>query len=121
MAKIKARGTLVLPFRRINDLLKTVDTGKNKFHQARDTVIGELKDSSSGITGESIDFSVTGNRIHVTCEVKGDDYKDARKQSFDTVYAVISQLMTLSLKAMDIENEDSLISVKDIEIISVDE
>jgi hypothetical protein len=121
MAKIKARGTLVLPFRRINDLLRTVDTGKNRFHQAREAIVGELRNSGSGITEDSIDFSVTGNRIHVTCEVTVDDYKDARKQSFDTVYAVISQLMTLSLKAMDIENEDSLISVKDIEIIGVDE
>ncbi len=121
MVKIKARGTLVLPFRRINDLLKTVDTGKNQFHQARDAIVEEMGNTGSSITEDSIDFSVTGNRIHVTCEVKGDDYKDARKQSFDTVYAVISQLMTLSLKAMDIENEDSLISVKDIEIIGVDE
>lgn len=121
MAKIRARGTLVLPFRRINDLLKTVDTGKNRFHQARDAILEELKGSGSNISGDSIDFSVTGNRIHVTCVVEGEDYKAARKQSFDTVYAVISQLMTLSLKSMDIENEDSLISVKDIEIIGVDD
>ncbi len=121
MAKIKARGTLVLPFRRINDLLKTVDTGKNRFHLARDTVVEEMRESGSNISADDIDFSVTGNRIHVTCEVTVGDYKDARRQSFDTVYAVISRLMTLSLKSMDIENEDSLISVKDIEIIGIDE
>lgn len=121
MVKIKAQGTLVLPFRRINDLLKTVDTGKNQFHQARDAIMEERGETDSHTSIESIDFSVTGNRVHVTCEVNGNGYKDARKESFDTVYAVISQLMTLSLKAMDIENEDSLISVKDIEIISVDD
>lgn len=121
MVRLKTQGTMVLPFKRINDLLKTVDTDENKFHLARETVLERMKETGIHSKVESIDFEVTGNRVHVTCEVEGDGFKDARKQSFDTVYAVISELMTLSLKAVDIENEDTLMSVKDIEIISAED
>ena len=121
MVKVKAQGTLVLPFQRINDLLKTVETNRNKFHLARDTVMEDLKSNSTGQVIEFIDFEVTGNRVHVTCETMGEGLKDTFKQSFDAIYAVISELMTLSLKAKDIENEDTLMSVKDIEIISTED
>ncbi len=121
MVRVKAQGTLVLPFQRINDLLNTVETENNKFHQARDSVIESTGQAVSGSKVESIDFEVTGNRVHVTCETSGDGLKDTFKHTFDLVYAVISELMTLSLKAKDIENEDTLMSVKDIEIISTED
>lgn len=121
MVKLTAQGTLVLPYRRINELLKTVDTEENRFHLARYKVLEEEKPSHMRSSVESVDFEVTGNRILVKCEVVGTGFKDARKQSFDTIYAVISELMTLSLKDVDIENEDTLMSVKDIEILSAED
>lgn len=120
MVKVTAQGTLVLPIVRIKELLKTVDTGNNKFHQARDTVLGRTRETGKEFTLDLIEFSVSGNRVHVTCVVTGNDYKNLRKQSFDIVYEVISELMTLILKIADIENDDTLMSVKDIEIVSTE-
>lgn len=121
MVKVKAQGTLVLPFQRISDLLKTVESDRNKFHIARDMVMDGLKRVEGNSSVDTIDFEVSGNRVLVTCETIGPDLKDTFKQSFDVVYSVVSQLLCLSLKEVDIENEDTLMAVRDITIISVED
>lgn len=121
MIKVKSQGTLVLPFQRINDLLNSTKTANNKFHIARDFVVKEMTGVMSGSSIETIDFEVTGNRVLVTCETMGKDVKSTFKHSFDVVYSVVSQLLSLSMKDSDIENEDTLMAVRDITILSVEE
>lgn len=75
----------------------------------------------SGSSVESIDFEVTGNRVIVTCETTGTVVKETFKQSFDAVYSSLSQLLSLSLSDSDIENEDTLMAVRDIAITGVEE
>lgn len=121
MVTVKAQGTLVLPFQRVNDLLKTVDSGKNKFHIARETVLEKTAGNPEGTVVTSIEFEATGNRIHVNCETSGRDVRDTFRTSFDAIYSVISELLNLSLRESDIKDEDTLMSVKDIQILGVDQ
>lgn len=120
MIKVKAQGTLVLPFQRVQDLLNTVDSERNSFHIAREKVQEFVRKKSTGISLENIDFDVTGNRIVVTCITSGPGIKGTFKQSFDAVYAVMSELLSVSLKDSDIENEDTLMAVRDMTILEVE-
>lgn len=121
MVAVKARGTLVLPFQRVNDLLKTVDTGKNKFHIARDAVMEARSQDPDSAHLNSLEFEVTGNRVHVNCETSGQNLRDTFISSFDTIYSVISELLAISLRESDIRDEDTLMAVRDIQIISVEQ
>ena len=120
MIKVKTQGTLVLPFQRIEELLGTLDTDKNQFNIARDIVTERMSEDSGKISLNSIDFEVSGNRITVTCLTSGPGVKGTFKHSFDTVYAVMSELLTFSLRDTDIENEDTLMAVRDMTIVEVE-
>ncbi|MCL4336827.1 MAG: hypothetical protein M1129_00800 [Candidatus Thermoplasmatota archaeon] len=121
MVKITSQGTMVLPFQRIQELLKTVDTGSNKFHTARNIVTDNMANKNQEIAIGSIDFEVSGNRVTVTCDTTGKSVKEAFKRSFDVVYEVMSELLELTLREKDIENEDTLMAIRDITIVSVSE
>ncbi len=119
MVKITSQGTMVLPFQRIQELLKTVDTGSNKFHTARNIVTDNMANKNQETAIGSIDFEVSGNRVTVTCDTTGKSVKEAFKRSFDVVYEVMSELLELTLRDKDIENEDTLMAIRDITIVSV--
>ena len=121
MVKITSQGTMVLPFQRLQELLKTVNTDNNKFHTARDTVTDNMANKNRETTIGSIDFEVSGNRVTVTCDTSGNSVKGAFKRSFDVVYEVMSELLELTLRDKDIENEDTLMAIRDITIVSVSE
>lgn len=121
MVRITSQGTMVLPFQRIKDLLKTVDTENNKFHIVRNTVTDNMANKQEETMLGSIEFEVSGNRVLVTCDTSGKSVKGAFKRSFDVVYEVMSELLELTLKDMDIENEDTLMAIRDITIVSVSE
>ncbi len=121
MVKITSQGTMVLPFQRIQELLKTVDTGSNKFHTARNIVTDNMANKNQETAIGSIDFEVSGNRVTVTCDTTGKSVKEAFKRSFDVVYEVMSELLELTLREKDIENEDTLMAIRDITIVSVSE
>ncbi len=121
MVKITSQGTMVLPFQRLQELLKTVDTKRNQFHIARDTVTDNLANKDQETTLGSIEFEVSGNRVTVTCDISGGSVKGAFKRSFDIVYEVLSELLEITMKDRDIENEDTLMAIRDITIVDVSE
>jgi hypothetical protein len=119
MVRITSQGTMVLPFQRIQELLKTVDTEKNRFHLAREAVIDRMANRHEEMMLGSIEFEVSGNRVIVTCDTEGKSIKGAFKRSFDVVFDVLSELLEHSLKDRDIENEDTLMAIRDIIILDV--
>lgn len=119
MVRITSQGTMVLPFQRIQELLKTVDTEKNRFHLAREAVIDRMANRHEEMMLGSIEFEVSGNRVIVTCDTEGKSTKGAFKRSFDVVFDVLSELLEHSLKDRDIENEDTLMAIRDIIILDV--
>lgn len=121
MVRITSQGTMVLPFQRIKELLKTVDTEKNKFQIARDTVADNIANRDEETMLGSIEFEVSGNRVIATCDISGKSVKGVFKRSFDVVFEVLSELLELTLKDKDIENEDTLMAIRDITIVSVAE
>lgn len=119
MVRITSQGTMVLPFQRIQELLKSVDTEKNRFHIAREAVIDRMANRHEEMMLGSIEFEVSGNRVIVTCDTEGKSIKVAFKRSFDVVFDVLSELLEHSLKDRDIENEDTLMAIRDIIILDV--
>lgn len=112
---------MVLPFQRIQELLKTVDKEDNRFQIVRNKVLDNMAFRNEETMLGSIDFEVSGNRVIATCDTEGKSLKGALKRSFDVVFSVLSELLELSLKDKDIENEDTLMAIRDIEIVEVDE
>lgn len=112
---------MVLPYQRIQELLKTVDTEGNRFQIVRDQVMDNMAFRNEEMMLGSIDFEVSGNRVIATCDTTGRNLKGALKRSFDVVFSVLSELLELSLKDKDIENEDTLMAIRDITIVEVTE